>query len=232
MREEDVDPDTLDRPEWNSLVNNYDKHDIGEAYFKGVIDELGLAVENWGIDKRHHDENLIFDNKMDLRIWDPLQGQDGLPPNPSIDESVTTEWDIGVDTVERSWELRAVADVKTKASKSWFGRFNLRHLAHYVEWSDHYNVPVFVYMTMVDDENGSVGEDEFVVPITTDWNWELLADHYDNDTNTSLTYGDIKDVSRGCDIVERVFRAPDGNLVLEIEESEKQTLEKTIEDIL
>jgi predicted ATP-dependent serine protease len=54
--------------DWNSLLTNYSKHDIGEAHLTGRIKQRGFQVENWGIDQRHDDSGLIFDNKMDLRL--------------------------------------------------------------------------------------------------------------------------------------------------------------------
>lgn len=232
MRKVDADPDDLNRPEWNSLVNNYDLHDVGEAYFKEIIEDQGLIVENWGIDKRHHDDGLIFDNKMDLRLWEASHDQTQSPTDPKLDETVTETWDIGLDSVERTWNLCGVADIKTKSNESWFGRFNVRHLAHYTEWADHYDVPVFVYMTIVDKDNGEVGDKEFACPITTEWDWQSLVDHYNSDSNTNLTYGDIKDVTRECDIVKRVFRAPDGNLVLDIEKSYRHSFDWIFSEVL
>lgn len=231
----DLSPEDLHRPDWNSLLNNYSKHDIGEAYFKGRVEGIGMHVEHWGIDKRHEDENLIFDNKMDLRLWEPLDEQDSKPQWPdddSVVHSIEESWDIGLDTIERRWDLRAVADVKTKASESWFGRFNLRHLAHYAEWAHEYDVPVFVYMTMVNPDAESVGEMDFLTPIPEDWDWDLLVDHYDTSNYTDLSYGELKDTARTCPMVERTFRAPDGNLVIEVEDDHKFNWDYLVENVL
>jgi hypothetical protein len=218
--------------DWNSLLSAYSKHDIGEAYFKGHVEQIGLQVEHWGIDRRHEDDHLIFDNKMDLRLWDPMDEQDVKPEWPDLDvtETITEEFDLGLDTVTREWELRGVADVKTKASESWFGVFNLRHLAHYAEWAARYDAPAFVYMTMVDPDAEQVGEEEFLTPITPDWPWEMLIGHYDGDTD--LSYGEIKDIARECDIVDRTFRAPDGNLVIEIADSKRNNWDYLVENVL
>jgi len=230
-----LDPDDLDRPDWNSLLNNYSKHDIGEAYFKGRVEQIGLHVENWGIDKRHEDDHLIFDNKMDLRLWEPMDEQEQKPSWPESTvpvETITEQFDIGVDTIEREWQLRGVADVKTKASPSWMGKFNLRHLAHYAEWSSVYEVPVFIYMTMVDGESETVGDEDFLTPVPSDWDWQLLVDHYDDDSFTDLSYGELKDTARECGIVHSTFRAPDGNLVVEISADERYNWDYLVEDVL
>lgn len=248
-----LDPDDLNRPDWNSLLKNYSKHDIGEAYFQGRVEQIGLHVEHWGIDKRHHDDSLIFDNKMDLRLWEPLDGQerrpDSWPDNDDITDLIwfaeeERETDIDIPQVEvqddtiniddayelERWEMRGVADVKTKASKSWLGKFNLRHLAHYAEWAAEYDVPVFIYMTMVNPENKSVGDEGFLTPIPSDWEWPALIDHYDGDVRHS--YGEMKDIARTCPIVHNTFRAPDGNLVVEIADEHKYNWDWFIEHIL
>lgn len=232
MQHKNIDPDELERPDWNSLLNNYSKHDIGEAYFKGRVEQIGYHVEHWGIDRRHHDDHLIFDDKMDLRLWEPMGGQEMSPewPDSPDAERVVETFDIGIDTIEREWQLRAVTDVKTKASKSWFGRFNLRHLAHYTHWADHYDVPAFVYMTMVDPDAEQVGEMEFLTPLDTDWDYEALLDYYDNDKE--LSYGDIKDIARGADVVERTFRAPDGNLVIEVPDDERYNWDWFVSEVV
>jgi len=67
MRVENRDPDTLDRPEWNSLQENYEKHDDAEATFLEQLPEW-VEVEAFGIDRRHEDEQLIYDEKPDFRL--------------------------------------------------------------------------------------------------------------------------------------------------------------------
>ena len=236
--------------DWNSLQSAYQKHDIGEAYFQGRVEQIGLHVEHWGIDKRHHDDGLIFDNKMDLRLWEPLDGQDRRPETWPADDFTGNVWntteqeDIHTPEVETDiggtskpatydvvgWELLGVVDVKTKANSDWLGKFNLRHLAHYAEWADRYDVPVFVYMTMVEPENKSVGEQGFLTPIPSDWEWSALIDHYDGDENHS--YGEMKDIARTSPIVHNTFRAPDGNLVIEIADEHKYNWDWFVENIL
>jgi hypothetical protein len=209
-RRDGLDPSDLDRPDWNSLLNNYQLHDIGEAYFQGHVEELGLNVEHWGIDQRHDDgDGLIFDNKLDLRIWD-------------ADDS----------GYQSQWTLEGLADVKTKSNPDWFGVFNLRHLAHYAEWADHHGVPVFVYMTMVDPDEQAVGDDEFIVPVPSNWDWRGAADHYDPDSYTSYSYGEMKDIARTCPIVGRTFRAPDGNLVVKVDEDERRGWDWFMEHVI
>jgi len=184
MKRTDISPDELDRPDWNSLLNNYSKHDIGEAYFRGRAEEMGLDLEQWGIDKRHDDDGLIFDNKMDLKLYDEDD------------------------------ELAGICDVKTKSSENWLGVFNARHLTHYAEHAEEHDVPVFVYMTMVDAEAEEVGETDFLFEVPTDWPWERYADHFDRDSaHRENVVADIRD---DCPIVERSFRAPDGNSVVKV----------------
>lgn len=231
MRTTDIDPDSLNRPDGNDLLSNYELHDCGEAYFTELMESTGLQAEPWGLDMRHDDSGLIFDNKMDLRLWEPLNGQSDTPqwPTEKLVHGITEQWDMASETVKREWQLRGVVDVKTKSNPDWMGKFNVRHLVHYAEWADHYDVPVFVYMTVVDSDAGVVGDDEFVVPITTDWDFQILANNYDTDSSTNLTYGDIKDICRKCDISERVFRAPDGNLVFDIADEHKQSIADLLE---
>jgi len=241
MQRRKVDPDTLQREDWNSLLNNYEIHDVGEAYFQGRTDEMGLLTEQWGIDMRHDNDGLVFDNKMDLRLWDDVGGQ-GEPatwpsdvPDDMID-GVVEEWygnSDGTDTVSytvgdgevnptesESWKLKAVCDVKTKANEDWLCAFNVRHFAHYAEWADAYDVPVFVYFTHVDMDSETVGDRNIFVPMTTDWNYALVADHFDPDVSTSLDWPDLKAEVSASQIVDRVSRAPDGNPVVWTDESE------------
>jgi hypothetical protein len=262
VRETGIDPDELDRPDWNSLVKNYDKHDIGEAYFTGRMHQIGLQVEHWGIDKRHHDDGLIFDNKMDLRLWEPLGDRkqpemwpsdvDGKPYDEfnyheyreiCVDGSAELGWaamNVGVTPNEErvttdEWKLRGVVDVKTKSNPDWMGKFNLRHLTHYAEHADFYakrGVPTFLYFTMVDVENEQVGEENVLIPISGDWNYEPLVEHYDPEHSRTMTYGELKDAARECPMVKRTFRAPDGNLVVTIDEAYYENFDYLVSEVL
>jgi len=91
-------------------------------------------------------------------------------------------------------------------------------------------VPVFVYMTMVDTESKSVGEEGFLTPIPSDWDWPHLIDHYDGDAQHS--YGEMKDIARTCPIVHSTFRAPDGNLVITIEDEHRLSWDWFITEVL
>jgi len=237
-REEHLDPDDLDRPDWNSLKANYDKHDVGEAYFIGRVHQMGLEVEHWGIDMRNEDDSLVFDNKMDLRLWRPLDGQNEAPDadddfrghewrrltldgDPRADE-IAMERDLEPNEArvdEEAWELAGVVDVKTKANPDWLGVLNLRHLAHYAEHAAEYDVPVFLYFTMVDMDTETVGERNILVPVPTDWEYEVIADHFDRDTGFSLGWDELKATAATCPVVDRVFRAPDGNPVVKTDDS-------------
>ncbi|AGF91222.1 hypothetical protein HAPG_00036 [Halorubrum phage GNf2] len=250
MDKSGIDPDTLNRParcndcteqfdsgidacpncgsenidsEWNSLLNNYTLHDVGEAYFRGRLDQLGLEVEQWGIDQRHNDEELIFDNKMDLRLWEPLDGQEYAP-------SEANQFDVG--ELETTWELKGVADVKTKSSSSWMGKFNLRHLAHYAEHATNYDVPVFLMFTIVNREEEEVGDESMIVPIAHDWAWEALVDHYDRDCDYRLSGEELNETALTCDAVKHTFRAYDGNMVVEISDEYQYSFDWVMENVL
>ncbi|WP_226041144.1 hypothetical protein [Natrinema sp. DC36] len=241
-RRERLDPEDLQREEWNSLVNNYDKHDIGEAYLTGRLHQIGLEVENWGIDQRHDDgDGLIFDNKMDLRLWEP-QGDYGAPTFWPSDASIAKSSEEGVAADgglisehvegEREYDLKGVCDIKTKANPDWLGKFNLRHLTHYSYWAEAYDVPVFLYFTLVDLESEEVGERNIIMEVPHDWYWGELARHYDSDDDLRLTYGECKDAARDCPLVDRTFRAPDGNLVVSTNEDLYDNLDYITEKVL
>jgi len=245
MERRNIDAETLEREEWNSLLNNYDKHDVGEAYFTGRAHEMGLQVEHWGIDMRHDDDGLVFDNKMDLRLWEPANEQDSPSTWPSdvldidgVESSNTpsswfrhtaddyetySESASGADGQTDEWQLRAVCDVKTKANDSWMGVFNLRHYAHYAHWADAYDVPVFVYFTPVDMDDEVVGETNALVPMTTDWNYERVSRHFDPDDPTRLDWETLKETATDSTIINRVFEAPDRNPVVAVNEGEWRT---------
>lgn len=185
QRDSDITSDMLDRPDWNSLKQNYSKHDIGEAYFTGRMNQLGYDVENWGIDMRDDggEDGVIFDNKMDLRMWDD-------------------------DT------LVGICDIKTKSSMSWMGKFNLRHLAHYAHWADEYDVPVFVYFTIVDVDEETVGDTNIVLPIEPWDGYEEYVRHYTREGDDEYYYIETTGIEDECPYVQRSFGAQDDNIVV------------------
>jgi len=222
----------LHRPDGNSLQENYTLHDAGEAYFTSILQENGLHVDHWGIDKRNETNTLIYDDKMDLRVWEPNHSHTH-PPNPPADytgEFITTElYDDKVPVETLQWQLRALVDVKTKSASSWSGWkgvFNLRHLVHYAAWADHYNAPAFVYFTAVDTDNDTVGERDFVCPI---YPWDGYGDyveHYNRDNNYSI---DTTTISDDCPYVERTFGADDGNAVVALDDGYWYSIERFLE---
>lgn len=242
-REESLNPEDLDRPDWNSLLNNYSKHDIGEAYLVGRLHQAGLVTEQWGIDMRHEDEDLIYDDKMDLRLWEPRDGQE-RPPDADDDftghiwaeqaidgdrKLYETAMAEGLDPdpsrlTEQSWRLKGVCDVKTKSNEDWMCALNVRHLAHYANWADRHSVPVFLFFTMVDPDAEEVGTNNAIVPVRTDWEHEMVANHFDTDgpEYSALKWDALKARTTESSMVDRVSRAPDGNPVAWIADDVKE----------
>jgi hypothetical protein len=135
MRRGEKTPEDLDRPDGNSLEENYKKHDVGEAEVVTRIERLGYSVEEWGIDMRGDSgaDGVIYDDKMDFKVTD------------------------GDETL-------ALLDVKTKGSPRYMGRFNERHYTHYHQHSKEHDVPVFIVMFQVDYKTNTV-HDEFVFEV-------------------------------------------------------------------
>ena len=182
----------LMRDEDNDLQSNYILHDYAEAYFTGRIDQLGYHIEQWGIDQRQNDQTLTYDDKMDLRIW----GEDG-----NID-------------------LRGVCDIKSKSSERWLGLFNERHLVKYTNWADMYDVPVFVFFTLVDMDEDEVGRTNVVVPIEPWDGYEKYVKHYQKSGPNANFYLDTtSQIAEECPYVDRTFGANDNNRVVVIDES-------------
>jgi hypothetical protein len=229
-RDDTLDPENLNRPDWNSLKSNYDKHDIAEAYFIGCVNQLGLEAEAWGIDMRHDDEAMTFDDRMDLRLWEPLLDS-GTPlawpsdvPHDQWLAEANPEWWY-VDEADghkhfncqggtRAWRLRSIVDVKSKANTDWMGILNLRHLAHYAAHADTYDVPVCLYFTMVDMDAESVGEENTIVQVPTEWPYERVNEHFETEGGYE-EWPDLKALAAECSIVDRTFQAPDGNAVVD-----------------
>jgi len=190
-----LDPDDLDRPDWNSLLNNYSKHDIGEAYFKGRVEQIGLHVENWGIDQRDDDgDGLLYDDRLDFFVIDPPR-------------------------------IEALLELKTKRNEDWMGVMNTRHFAKYLHRAWQYGVPTWTYMGLVDDDDEDTDDTEYVgdtiveetfIPIDPDV-WHEYCDvregvhtRYEPDEHIDFVQANVTAHPH----VDRQFEAPDGNMVV------------------
>jgi hypothetical protein len=114
------------------------------------------------------------------------------------------------------WQLRGLVDVKSKRSEDWLGVLNLRHFAHYAEWARQYDVPVFIYFTLVDMDDEEVGEQNILVPVEPFERLDEYVEHFGSRSNTKLDWSAITD---DCEIVERTWGARDGNAVVKLDES-------------
>lgn len=198
--------DDIDRPHSGTLKENYSLHDIAQDRVVTMLTEAGYDVELWGIDMRDDDgeDGLIYDNKMDLRVW-TTEGETG-----EVYESI--------DSDGRS--LVGITEVKSKRSPSWFGVFNLRHYGHYVEWVHSTDVPVFIYMTYleeretaVEDDSTSVGYEvskEGFLPLEpfVEYREAQQKDNWDAKEDV------LHDPPIEADQVDSVYQAPDGQPVV------------------
>lgn len=70
MKELEMEHTELDRPDGNSLLENYTLHDVGHAHLVETMTEWGYDVEDWGLDLRENTGTLVTDDRLDFRIWD------------------------------------------------------------------------------------------------------------------------------------------------------------------
>lgn len=157
-RAKDESPDDLRRPGGKDLVESYDLHDIGHAYFVALCEDRGFGVEEWGIDMRYDsgEDGLIYDDKMDFKITKSV--------------GIGAAADVEV----------AIADVKTKSSPEWMGQFNARHYDDYCEKVEELKLPGFVIMFQVDGDE-IVDGFAFQVGVTDD---EVLRSDEDSAVGT------------------------------------------------
>jgi len=70
MRETDIPVESLNRPDGNSLQDNYKHHDTAEDVFRSLLPEWVTPL-TLGIDRRDEESGLIFDNKLDFLLDGP-----------------------------------------------------------------------------------------------------------------------------------------------------------------
>lgn len=98
MRHTDQKPENLNRPEGNDLQSNYEKHDPAERRVKELLKPWGLTAKNWGIDEREIDDHLVFDDKMDLKIY----REDTLVGIVEVKRKTSDRWMFKIN--KRHWD--------------------------------------------------------------------------------------------------------------------------------
>lgn len=210
----------LDRPEGNDLESNYDVHDVGEIHLKQHLEHMGFVAENWGIDRRHDDDGLLFDDKMDLKVYDagesPVVDASELLETVDYDSQDESGRQVSEGDVVDEDDLTGIIEIKTKRNEDWFGVINRRHFRKYLVHAHEFDVPTFVYMSLVDEERNTITRDTFV-PIQQ-WD-ELTAvrnDEYDYYTSDDVDTFLVEQVDNHPQI-ESTWRAPDGNQVVTLD---------------
>lgn len=210
MERTDRDTNTLNREQWNSLENNYDVHDIGQAHCRQHCEHMGFVVDDWGIDMRHEDDSLIYDDKMDLKLYEHDQGHAPVSQ---------------IDVDEADLDLLSLLEIKTKRSEDWFGVINRRHLRKYLRHAHEFSVPALIYMSLVDQKTEQdaaqprIVRDTFI-PLHE---WDELSAVFNDEYEYYSSDDADQFLSEQVDkypLVERTFRAPDGNQVVKLDVSE------------
>jgi len=187
MRRGSKSADDLDRQ--YSLEESYEPHDVGEAHVRARVSDVGLDAVQWGIDEREDEGNLIYDDKLDLRLLD--------------DDS----------------ELRGLCEVKTKRNEDWFGVINVRHYRKYLDWALQTDVPTFIWMGYLDDSSDTTTvERQTCIPLEP-WDAFVAVQngaHLSYDAGDTRGY--VEDHVEQSPQVDRVFKAPDGNRVIAFDE--------------
>ena len=186
-----------DRVEGHTFKKGYEKHDIGEAHVTRHLEHMGFEVEPWGIDMRN-DQSVLGDDKMDLKVFR---------------DTTVTENGIMLDTVS---ELAALLEVKVKTNDGWFGIVNRHHFRKYLRRTHEHDVPAFVYMAFLDEDDEAITRDTFIPVQQWDELTAVLRGEYDYYTPDSAEQFLVDQIERHPQI-ERTFRAPDGNQVVKLD---------------
>lgn len=187
------------RVEGHTFLGGYDAHDIGEEHVRRHLEHMGFAVEAWGIDMRH-DNHVLGDDKMDLKAF----------TTADIHSPVTGE----VET--EKVDLAALIEVKTKRSEGWFGVVNRHHFRKYLQKAHEFDVPAYIYMSLVDDEEEAVIRDTFIPVQEWDELTKVQSGEYDYYSPDSVEQFLVEQIDKHPQI-ERTWRAPDGNQVVELD---------------
>ncbi|MDB9247432.1 hypothetical protein PN419_00225 [Halorubrum ezzemoulense] len=188
-----VSVDTDDaRVEGHTFQSAYDAHDIAERHVTAHLEQMGFAVEPWGIDMRE-DDSVLGDNKMDLKAHQPTQET----PNPPITGP----------------SLAGLIEVKTKRSEDWYGVVNRHHFRKYLVQAHDHDVPAYIYMSLLDEDEEQIERDTFIRVEPWDEYGDVLAGEYPFYESSGADQFLRDNVDRHPQI-ERTFRAPDGQQVV------------------
>ena len=190
----DVTVDTDEqRVDGHTFERGYDLHDIGEAHCRQWLADIGLSVESWGIDMRD-DQHVLGDDKMDLKAYETVLDDDRIVPAA----------------------LRALVEVKVKSNDEWFGIINKHHFIKYLLQVHAHDVPAFIYMTVADEDDESITQETWIPIQEWDELQRVLDGSYDY-YEPSAADQFLDDQIETHPQVDYIFRAPDGNIVVELD---------------
>jgi len=123
-----------DRP----LEEAYKSHDVGMDILTSRLEAHGFHCEDHGDDARHADE-VLYGDGPDVAVYRHFDELD-----------------------QEAVDLKCYIEVKTKTDPEWFGRCNLRHFREYVQFSRNTDVPVFIWFSLIDEDDDQLHRDAFI----------------------------------------------------------------------
>lgn len=141
----------------NSLVENYEPHDILQEYYETRMESMDFAIEQWGMDDRHA-KDVTEGYGPDIACYKDLDARGFI-------------------------EFKAKR--LSSSGDDWFGCLNKRHLKEYANHDSEHDVPTAIVFGVVDMDRGAivreavffVDEMEFVFPQD---DWDEKADDVDH----------------------------------------------------
>jgi hypothetical protein len=182
LEEANITEQELQQVRDNDLETNYEPHDIAEEFLTYRLERVyDCHVEAHGDDARHA-EAVYFGDGPDQAVY---HDEDDEEPVGYIE----------------------VKSKRLSTGEEWFGRVNRRHWNHYVEFAESVDVPVYIYMTLVDEDDGAIVREGFIevnddhdLDVITDMEGLLLTVHQEdvhipaNDESSDLRVIEVDDI--------------------------------------
>lgn len=186
-----------DRVEGHTFEKGYEAHDIAEAHVTRHLEHMGFTVQSWGIDMRE-DKGVLSDDKMDLKVYKngAEHDRDG--------------------TVETTSMICALLEVKTKRNEDWYGTINRHHFRKYLRQAHAHEVPAYVYMSLLNEDEEQIVRDTFIPIEPWDELTAVMDGEYEYYTPESVDQFLVEQVDNHPQI-NRTWRAPDGNQVVDLD---------------